>query len=102
MTTFSFAYLLLTSNRPSAAQLTLVLRPDETVMLVKDKIQSRMPVQITRRAHGITCAASGFIPLQNLIPFEHRQATLHIILRDAGRLLRFLPAPAPASVRARR
>jgi hypothetical protein len=32
MTTFSFAYLLLTSNRPSTAQLTLVLRPDETVI----------------------------------------------------------------------
>lgn len=32
MTTFSFEYLLLTSNRPSTAQLTLVLRPEETVM----------------------------------------------------------------------
>jgi hypothetical protein len=31
-TTFSLAYLLLTSNRPSSAQLTLVLWPDEAVM----------------------------------------------------------------------
>ena len=31
-TTFSFAYLSLTSNRPSNAQLTLVLRPEETVI----------------------------------------------------------------------
>jgi hypothetical protein len=31
MTTFSLAYLSLTSNRLSTAQLTLVLRPDETV-----------------------------------------------------------------------
>jgi hypothetical protein len=32
MTTFSFAYLSLTSDRPSTAQLTLVLRPEETVI----------------------------------------------------------------------
>jgi hypothetical protein len=32
MTTFSFAYLSLTSDRQSTAQLTLVFRPEETVI----------------------------------------------------------------------
>jgi len=51
---------------------------------VKDKVQARMPIQITRRSHRITHATSGFFALQNLIPFEHCQTALHVIVRNVN------------------
>ncbi len=49
---------------------------------MKYKIESRMPVEVSRRSHRITHAAGGFVTLQNLVPFERHETAFHIVLRS--------------------